>query len=518
MTTGRDTAAGGDDRLDRLVDLVVQLASGQLDARMDPSPAADAVDAVIVGIDMLAEELQALYAGLEARVAERTGMLQQAQLQLERLALYDPLTGLANRPLLSDRLDQALARGDRTGRWPAVLVLDLDGFKAVNDTHGHATGDLVLCEVARRVGSVARAGDTVARLGGDELALVVLDTDEDRVLAVADRILLAIATPITAGQVTCHVGTSIGICLAEPGRSAGALLRNADVAMYAAKVRDGSAAEIWGPVMHQRATSRSRLTDELRQALDASELRLHYQPVVGLATGRTVGVEALVRWQHPRRGLIAPDSFIELAERTGLIVELGRQVIDTTLAALAHWRAGPLGTAPFRVQVNTSPRQLRSPGFVSQVVDSLARHGLAGADLWLEITESQMLVDDSITAQTLRGLHDVGVVLVMDDFGTGNASIGNVRRLPVDIVKVDRSLVTGLDIDAHQHNVAAAVLALVDAMGLQAVAEGVETAGESTALRALGYRYAQGYYHGMPAGAEQITRLLRHQGDHSPAR
>lgn len=513
MSTGGDTGCytGGDDRLDRLVELVVQLASGELDVRMAPSAAADAVDAVIVGINMLAEELQALYAGLEARVAERTGMLQQAQRQLERLALYDPLTGLANRTLLADRLDGALARGDRTGRWPAVLVLDLDGFKAVNDTHGHDIGDLVLCEVARRVATVARAEDTVARLGGDEFALVVLDADQDRVLAVADRIRSAIQAPVRTGDITCHVGTSIGICLAEPGQSAGALLRNADVAMYSAKLGESSAVEIYRPVMHHEASSRSRFTDELRRAVDASELVLHYQPVVDLQTGRAVGVEALVRWQHPRRGLISPDLFIELAERTGLIVQLGGQVIDTALAALAGWRAGPLGNAPFRIQVNTSPRQLRSPGFVSQVADALARHGIAGADLWLEITGSEMLADDSATARTLSALRDVGVVLVMDDFGTGHASIGYVRRLPVDVIKVDRSLVTGLDTDTQQHDVAAAVLALVDAVGLQAVAEGVETAGESAALRALGYRYAQGYYHGRPAGAEQTIRALRQQ-------
>ena len=504
MTTPPDD----DGRLDQLVELVVELASGNLSTRMSPSPEADAVDAVVVGLNMLAEELEALYAGLEARVAERTEQLEQAQRQLELLALFDPLTGLANRTLLGDRMDQAIVRAARSGCPPAVMVLDLDGFKAVNDSFGHAVGDIVLTEVARRLRKVARASDTVARLGGDEFALVVLDTDAAQVLNVADRILAALRTPIDAGEHSCLVGTSIGICFAVPGQSTGALLRNADIAMYSAKGDDENRVQVYRPTMHTEAMVRHRLTDELRSAAGDGELVLHYQPIVDIRAGVTVGVEALVRWQHPRRGLVPPEEFIAVAEQTGLITQIGDWVAHTALAQLAHWRDTVLDGANFRMHVNTSPVQLRSPGFAEHLLADIERYGVGASELWLEITESMMLADDTETARTLDELRAAGVGLVMDDFGTGYASIGYVRRLHLDTIKVDRSLVTGLDTDPQQRGVAAAIMSLVDALGLRAIAEGVETAAEHESLVALGYRYAQGYHYGRPVPADEATRRL----------
>jgi diguanylate cyclase len=503
-------ADDADDRLDRLVDHVVELASGRLDARFEPSPASDRIDAVIVGINMLAEELEWLNQDLEARVVERTAQLQEAQRQLERLALYDPLTGLANRTLLTDRITQAVARADRGAAPPAVLLLDLDGFKSVNDGFGHAAGDLLLVEVARRLREVVRDGDTVARLGGDEFAVVVCDATAEQALEVADRILAAIADPVRVEDGSCSVGASIGVCLAVRGQSPGILLRDADTAMYAAKARGRGGVQLYEPAMHAAALSRVRTAEELRTALADGQLAVHYQPIVDLATGRTAGAEALVRWRHPVRGPLPPHEFIPIAEDTGLIVELDRWVLATAVAQLARWRSGALGGAEFALHVNVSPIEFRSPRFAEDVLARLARHGVAARDLVLEVTESRVMGEDPQTLQATEALRAAGVGLAIDDFGTGYSSVGYLRRLFVDVIKIDRSLVTGLDTDPQQHRVAAALLAVVDAFGLVAVAEGVETAEQADRLRALGCRYGQGFLWGAPQPADAAT-------DHLPA-
>lgn len=482
-----------DPRLEQLVELVVQLASGELSVRLPPSPASDDIDAVIVGINMLAEELEALNKHLEGRVAERTRQLADAHRQLERLALYDPLTDLANRTLLAERIDEAVAGTERDGHLPAVLVLDLDGFKAVNDSFGHAVGDQLLVEVARRLRAVCRVSDTVARLGGDEFALVVVDATEEQVVDVADRIMAALQVPVRAGSQTCWISASIGVRFAERDQTAGVLLRDADTAMYVAKARGRGGIQIYEPTMHVAALRRLRRADEVRNALIAGEFEVYYQPIIELATGRTTAVEALLRWQHPIDGLRTADNFIPVAEDTGLIVALDRWALDSAVAQVAAWRALRPGPAPLVVHVNVSPITFRTPGFAEDVLACLSRHDVHAADVLLEVTETQMMGEDPPTLQAMEALHTAGVGVAIDDFGTGCSSLGYVRRKFVDVIKIDRSLITGLDSDPNQRRIAAALLAVVDAFGLTAVAEGVQTDAEVAALRELGCRYGQGY-------------------------
>ncbi|HZG92060.1 MAG TPA: EAL domain-containing protein [Pseudonocardia sp.] len=502
-------------RLDQVVELVVELAAGGLEARLPPSPAADRIDAVIVGINMLAEELQALNADLEERVAERTRQLELAQQQLRRLALYDPLTGLANRTLLADRLGRAIRRAGRGTTPPAVLVLDLDGFKAVNDSFGHPVGDELLVEVATRLRTSVRDGDTVARLGGDEFALVVVDATVEQVLEVADRVLRALARPIRAGGQSCWVSASVGVRFAtadaDPatGDDADTLLRDADTAMYAAKARSRGSLQVYEPAMHAVALSRVRLADELRTAMTCGQLLVHYQRIVELSTGRTAAVEALVRWHHPVRGVLEPVEFLSVAEDTGLIVALDRWMLDVAVRQMAHWRRTVLGAADFAVHVNVSGVGFRSPGLTDHVVACLTRYRVPPADLLLEIAETRTIGEDPQTVLALAALRAAGVGVAIDDFGTGCSSLSYVRGLVVDVVKIDRTLITGLDADPRQHRIAASILGVVEAFGLVPVAEGVETAEQAAQLRGLGCRYGQGFLWGRPVPAAQLAALLR---------
>jgi len=458
-----------DERWDRLVDFVVALASGRLATRLDPSPASDAVDAVIVGLNMLAEELAALYTDLEGRVAERTAQLEDTRRQLEHLALHDPLTGLANRSLLSDRLTLAMARVDRGTAVPAVLVLDLDGFKTVNDSYGHAVGDLLLVEISRRLRRVARRADTVARLGGDEFAVVV-DGEPECVLDVARRVLAALQHPIKVAQHSCWVTASIGIRFAARGEPAEVLLRDADAAMYVAKAQGKGRYEVYEPAMHTAALTRVRMAEQLRHGLAHDELVVQYQLIVDLATEAPTGVEALVRWNHPEHGLIPPADFIEIAERSGLIAPAEEYVWNVALAQLAAWRSTVLDATPFSMHMWTGDPQAL------------------------------------LTLDTLR---QAGVILALDDFGTGYSSLGYLQRSDVDVVKIDRTLIAHLDTDPRQHRVASAILGVVGAFDLVAVAEGIETPGEAAQLLAMGCRRGQGWLWGLATDAESITPHLR---------
>ena len=501
---------GLDARLDELVEFVVQLASGRLGVRMAPSSASDAVDAVVVGLNMVGEELQALTDGLEQRVAERTRELAEAREELERLALYDSLTGLANRTLLGQRLEQALSRAARGGSPPAVLVLDLDGFKAVNDGFGHPVGDELLAVVASRLRAAVGDRDTVARLGGDEFAVVVEDHEPGEVLDVADRVQQAVATPAHAGGHTCFVGASIGVCFAVAGQTSDSVLGDADLAMYTGKHRSPGGVVVFEPAMRRAAVERTRLADQLRCAVSDSrqQLSLIYQPIVELATGRVVAAEALLRWQHPTRGLLRPPSFLTVTD-TALMAALDRWVLDAAATQMSRWRATALGEEPFAVHVNMSPLGLRVPRFAEHVIGTLAGRGVRAGDVTVEITEHQTLIEDPASMDAITALRGAGVRVAVDEFGSGPSSLSYVRQSLVDTIKIDRSLVRGIDVDARQQQVAAAILSVVDAFGLDTVAEGVETAGEAARLHALGCRYGQGRLWSPPVPADTLMDLWR---------
>jgi diguanylate cyclase (GGDEF)-like protein len=461
--------------------------------------------------------------------------------RLSHQAFHDPLTGLANRARLRERVEAALAR-DATGPNVAVLYVDLDDFKRVNDSLGHAAGDRLLAEVAGRLLHATRGCDTVARLGGDEFAVLlerVRGGEDARV--VAARVGAALRAPFAVENTEVVVGASVGIARVadlaapdagpggapggapapDPAAAADLLLRGADVAMYAAKRAGKGRFAVYDRGMNADAFARLELEADLRRAVApgdgahaaGEELRVHYQPIVELATGRPVGAEALVRWQHPRRGLIAPGAFVPLAEETGLVVPLGWHVLAAACAEAAGWPAR--GGAGPTLTVNVSARQLVEPGFVDAVSEVLARSGLAPARLLLELTESVLAQHDGPTLATLRGLKALGVRLGIDDFGTGYSSLRYLQRFPVDVLKVDRSFVAGLGGAAAPAGEAAASVALAHAvialgrtLSLRTVAEGVETEAQRARLCELGCEFGQGYLFARPVPADELRALF----------
>jgi diguanylate cyclase len=503
--------AGDDPRLEALVDFVVGFAAGDLSARLETTGNADSIEAVVVGLNMLAEELEVLYAGLEQHVAERTVQLEQAQAELQRQALLDPLTGLPNRTLFGDRIAQALTFAARGARPPVVLMLDLDGFKLINDRLGHAGGDMVLVEVGRRLQAVARATDTVARFGGDEFAVLITDATPADGLRIAERALEQLRLPLSVGHQVISPGASIGVCIGLPEQTADSLLQDADTAMYVGKAAGRNRIQVFQPAMRAAALARVRIADELEIALASGQLKVHYQPFVELSTCRVVGAEALVRWQHPERGLVLPGEFIHIAEETGLIVQVGQVVAAEAIRQLAEWQAEQLLPGSFRLHVNASPVEFRRSGFVSSIRDTLRRYGVPASSLALEITETGLMTDEAEIRETLQELRSSGIGLAIDDFGTGYSSISYLRQLPVDAIKIDQSLVRGIDTDAQQRDLVAAIVQLVDAVRLQPIAEGVETAAQAAQLRALACAYGQGYHFSPPLPADKMGAFLRLQ-------
>lgn len=503
-----------DRRLDAIVDLIVELASGNLRARLEPSPARDAIDAVITGINLLADELYDVYAALEARVAERTSALVTAQNDLRQLALKDPLTGLANRTLLGDRIQQAIARADHGGLPPAVLLLDLDGFKAINDSLGHAAGDAALMEVAQRLRLVSRAIDTVARLGGDEFALLMPDATDDEALRVAQAALSALAQPVALAARSVWTSASIGLRFGQRGQGAELLLRDADTAMYAAKANGRSNIQIFRPAMHFAVQQRLQLASDLSNALSLHQLVLRYQPVVNLADGSIAGVEALVRWNHPERGMILPADFVSVAEDNGLGLELGRWVLQTAISQLAEWADAV--SDRFVMHVNVSPTELRQAGLCGFVAAQLDRYAVSAQALALEVSETGLMTGDVAGMDTLVELRALGVRIEIDDFGTGYSSISYLRDLPIQTVKVDRTLIMDIENDEKQRRMAGAIFQLIDAVGLDSIVEGVETEGQLSCLIQVGYQLAQGFLFAPGLDVHEMTMLLT--GDLYPFR
>ncbi len=425
-------------------------------------------------------------------------------------ALHDPLTGLPNRVLFLDRIEQALARGRRRGSLSAVLFLDLDHFKLVNDSLGHQHGDELLAAAAPRIKHVVRAADTVARFGGDEFAILLEDISDVRgATGMAERIGSVFTRPFVLAGREHFVTASIGIAFAQGGESAPELIRDADAAMYRAKEQGRARYELFDQVMRARAIARLRVENDLRRAIERGELLLHYQPLISLSDDRIVAVEALVRWQHPERGLVAPLEFIPVAEENGLIEPIGRWVLERACAQAAAWHRSRPDAPPISMSVNLSPIQVANPRFPDVVADVLHRTGLDPACLYLELTESSMLREDETLTDVLQRLKKLGVRLLLDDFGTGYSSLGYLTHLPLDALKVDRSFVDGLGVESRDTAITEAIIAMSRALSLNVIAEGVETSRQAGELRRLGCDMAQGYLFSRPLPADAITELLQ---------
>lgn len=424
--------------------------------------------------------------------------LEEEQSRLTHQALHDALTGLPNRVLFLERLAQSVESAARRSIHSVVLFIDIDRFKAVNDIAGHAVGDQLLIGVARRLREVLRPGDTVARLGGDEFVVLCenLYDVQNEAVAIAERISETVAEPFSTAGNELFTSASIGLAFVRPGDDPHVLVARADSAMYMAKQRGRSRWEIYHPDFDERSTRRAELINGLHRAVERDELVLHYQPVKDMKTGAVVSMEALVRWQHPVLGIVAPTEFIPLAEETGLIIELGRWVLTEACTQCATWRAE--GYDSVDVAVNVSGRQLEDCEFANDVERVLATTGLPASALSLEVTESVIVTEGSIGHEVLEDLQRIGVRLAIDDFGIGYSSLSYLAKLPVHSLKVDRTFIAGLG-TAHDSSIVAAMVDLAHKLGLEVVAEGVETVLELQQLREANCDEAQGFLLGRPA-------------------
>jgi diguanylate cyclase (GGDEF)-like protein len=429
--------------------------------------------------------------------------------ELARRASVDPLTGLANRALFRRRLGEALAGSAADGGTCALLLLDLDDFRTVNDSLGHLSGDHVLVVVAERLTARLRAGDTAARLGGDEFAVLLERVGGEReALAVADRLAADLRQPVGVAGRQVHARASVGVRLAAGGGDPDELLRDADLAMYAAKADSAGSVRLFDEGMHDRAVQRLDFEAGLRRAVVEQQFTVRYQPVVELAGGDVVGLEALVRWDHPERGLVMPGEFVGLAEESGLIVPIGRWVLHAACQAVRDWQRRLPLERPLFMSVNLSVRQLQQPDLVEDVAGALDAAGLDPDDLMLEVTESVLVLDDEATIQRLRDLRALGVHLAVDDFGTGWSSLAYLRRLPVDTLKLAKPFVDGLTMGAEQAALAHAIVRLADTLRLRVVAEGIEQEAQALELRAVGCPYGQGYWFARPMDQFAVEALL----------
>jgi len=429
--------------------------------------------------------------------------------ELIRQALHDPLTGLPNRTLMLDRLGHALTRGERSGAAVTVLFLDLDAFKTINDSLGHAAGDRVLAALAERLRGALRPSDTIARIGGDEFAVLLEDTGTVDGARIAQRIGEALESPFVIDGHNAFTQASIGVATGNPGEhTADDLIRNADLAMYRAKAQGKAGYVVFESGMHLAVVERLQFEAALRQALGLGEFFLLYQPVVRLADGSVVGMEALIRWKRAGGAVVPPDQFIPVAEETGLIREIGRWVLQEACRQAAAWQSEHSPTPALRLSVNLSARQLQDPGLVKDVEAVLASSGLEPACLVIEITESLLMSEPDVAVERLGELKDLGVKLAIDDFGTGYSSLSYLRRFPVDVLKVDRSFVTALGTGPEDGALAQAIVKLGQTLRLRVVAEGIETAAQLAELRALGCEYGQGYFFARPLTPDAMSSVL----------
>jgi diguanylate cyclase (GGDEF)-like protein len=436
-----------------------------------------------------------------------------------RHALYDGLTGVANRTLFMDRLGLALGRAQRKGGSIAVMFVDLDRFKMINDSYGHEVGDAVLVEVAHRLRRSVRPHDTVGRCGGDEFTILCEDIEDCATAErLAERIGDALATPVVAADRSIYATASVGLILAHGGHgSPDEVLRDADAAMYVAKQRGKARYEVFDEAMRVHAFERLEIERELRDGIARREFVAHYQPIVDLRTHRISGVEALLRWQHPKRGLIYPSEFIGVCEDTGLIVPIGEWMLGEACRQVRRWSDAFPGDGPLHVSVNLSCCQLIQPTLAATVANAVENAGCDPRSLCLEITEHLLMVEADTCLRNIQLLVAAGVRLGLDDFGQGYSSLSHLRCLPVSTLKIDRSFIAGLGDAPEDSAIAAAIIALSRALGLTTVAEGVETADQLAELRRLGCDFAQGYFFSPPVSARAIERLLERDSGASAA-
>jgi diguanylate cyclase (GGDEF)-like protein len=451
-----------------------------------------------------ADELGDLAASFNAMADAIAG----SQRNLTREATTDSLSGLANRAAFRARLESTLAGPNRRAGHQAVLFVDLDDFKDVNDTLGHAAGDELLRVVADRLVVAVRPGDLVARLGGDEFAVLLESLPEPHLaLTVADRVVMALAEPIQIGTHSAHVGASVGLAVRQEHSTLEGLMHEADVAMYAAKAKGKNRVEAYDAGLDYVAIARLGLKADLATAAARGELVVDYQPIVDLDTCELVGVEALVRWQHPIRGLLPPSEFIELAEETGAIVDIGAFVLETAARQVLSWQRR-YGQPDLWLSVNVSVRQLDLPGFAGGVEDILLRTGLLPANLVLEVTETVLADPEGGAAAALAAVRDTGVRIALDDFGAGYSSIGYLRQLPVDVLKIDRSFLTGTYRGGPGNALLEAIVAMASSLGLQVIPEGIEEHDQLALLRAMGCVLGQGFLLSRPVSPDAIDALL----------
>jgi diguanylate cyclase (GGDEF)-like protein/PAS domain S-box-containing protein len=447
------------------------------------------------------------FVGVQNDITEQ----KQAEENLLHMATHDALTGLPNRSLLQDRVSQAIGHAERALREVAVLFIDIDRFKNINDSLGHAAGDALITTLARRLRCSVRTVDTVARVGGDEFVMVLTDvTRESDVTQILPNLIEAITEPVPVEGHQLSVTASIGIALfPRDGIDVATLLKNADTAMYRAKDAGRNMFRFYAQEMNADAVDRLRLENDLRNAIRGDELLVYYQPQVDAATGRIVAAEALLRWRHPRHGLISPGDFIPLAEEIGLIVPIGEWVLRRVCAQLSAWREA--GLAGLRVAVNLSPRQFRQHNIVDMIRAAMADHDLPPGWLELEITEGSLMHNPEETAALLEELSEMGFHLAVDDFGTGYSSLAYLKRFPLHALKIDRSFVSDIETNRDSAAIAAAVIALAHSLGLKVVAEGVERAAQMDYLRGLRCDIAQGFLYGRPMPADEFITLLERQ-------
>ena len=502
-----DLSMGGEDRLGPLEQIRTAAPGVPVIALSSHSDEDAGLRAVKAGAQdyLIRSELTPVSLGRAVRFAVER---KRSEVELAHQALHDPLTGLPNRALFLDRLGVALDRSRRTKSSIAILFLDVDEFKEVNDSLGHAAGDTLLIGLAERLREMLRPMDTVARLGGDEFTFLIeqLSSEREAVL-IAERIGHTTSLPIALENGEASITVSIGITMVtDPSVSVDRVMRDADTAMYRAKQQGGGRFEVFDESSRRRAVERVDLADALGRALDLSQLRVHYQPRVSL-NGETslIGFEALLRWEHPQRGLIEPSEFIQVAEETGLILPIGDFVLVQALSHVARWRQTRPGMT---ISVNLSTRQLADAGIVSRLAGVIRASGADPSVLCLEVTEGTVEQDPEQAARTLTALKEIGVKLAIDDFGTGYSSLSGLKELPIDTLKLHESFVGELGRERTQTELVGAVVELGHALGLGVVAEGVETARQLAQLRDLGFDGAQGYLFSAPVPEEEVHRLL----------